>query len=148
MLHLVKKWDRWFLWINTGFLMSVTFIPVPLAILANYRVPLAVLIYGFALIVSSVWLLAIWEYMARHPELLWDDVNQGLFKPVRRQILWAPGVYGVATVLAGLMHWFERDGFWVPLIPIALLQSWYMLPGNIDRDAKARTVAPAAVSGE
>ena len=150
-LHLVKKWDRWFLWVNTGFLMSVTFLPVPLAILANYSQPLAVAGYGIALVVSSLWLLAVWEYLSRHHDLLWHDVNPDLFKPVRRQILLAPAVYGIASVAAWVMEGRVPPGsgmIWLPLIPIAALQVRYMLPGNIDRDAQRRSAQPIASAGE
>jgi uncharacterized membrane protein len=150
-LHLVKKWDRWLLWINTGFLMSVTFLLLPMAILARYwdETRLGVTAYGASLIVSSLWLCAIWEYIWRHRELLWEDVNPELFKPVRRQILTGPAVYCVAIVLGWLSHWLPS---WLSIWPALLLfggvQIWYMLPGNIDRDAKRRSSAPLATSGE
>jgi len=171
-LHLVKKWDRWLLWINTAFLLSVTFLPVPLAILAHYWVDdgvvkavrdraIGVTVYGFAVIVCSFGLFAIWRYMARHGELLWDDVNPALFKPVEQQILTGPRVYVVAIVLAWVpvavepVTWVPAvvDALaWLSVVPSLLIfggvQVWYMLPGNIDRDAKLRSVAPAASPGE
>jgi len=160
-LHLVKRWDRWLLWINTAFLMSVTFLPVPMAILANYWLPgqgdvafrdgtIGLTAYGVAVIVSSGWLYAIWAYMTRHRELLWEDVNTELFEPVKRQIRKGPAVYLTAIVLAWLIYWSPLRwlSIWPALLLFGVVQVWYMMPGNIDRDAERRSARPPVPVGE
>jgi uncharacterized membrane protein len=101
----VRRTDRWFLLINVFFLMCVSFLPFPTAVLAEY-LPIAeerrwaTVFYGATLVVISLAFGAVWRYGVRDGRLLGDSVDEvGIRTISKRYALGAP-LYSVATLVA------------------------------------------------
>ncbi len=85
--------DRGLLWLNLLFLLCISFIWYPTAVLGTYgNEQVAVLFYDVALIVTSIVSLALLEYAAHHSELLAPQGAQAL-----RREAWQRG-YGTLGV--------------------------------------------------
>jgi uncharacterized membrane protein len=136
MFQLIVHTDRWLLWCNTFFLMAVTFVPFPTAVLARLGPQRnTIALYGITLIVCSLGLFLIWQRAAMNRALFRAGVSNKLIRSVRRQILLGPLVYAVAIGI----------GWYLPKVSVALfaiVQLAYMLPGNIDRDAPVALTEP------
>jgi len=95
----VKQIDGTFVWLNMIWLLFVTIMPFPTALLGRYPFqPLPIAIYGADLILANVTGFIILIYMGRHPELCFTVVDSAL---LRRQVpIYAitNGVYVLAIV--------------------------------------------------
>ncbi|MDL1878234.1 DUF1211 domain-containing protein, partial [Cytophagia bacterium CHB2] len=65
--NLLKHADNGLLWLNSLFLMLLSFIPFPTALLGEYhRTPLAVMFFGFVMTLASVVFAWMRWYASRH----------------------------------------------------------------------------------
>ena len=66
--------DRDLVWINLTFLLPVCLIPFGAKLIGEYpKEPLALHLYGVILIFAALMRLAMYAYVVRRPDLLWDD---------------------------------------------------------------------------
>jgi uncharacterized membrane protein len=77
MLHFIKLVDRELLWLNLLLLLCVVFIPFPTSLLAaGFTNPLAIRLYGLALIATNCSGLFLWWYATSQQSLVVPEVNR------------------------------------------------------------------------
>lgn len=126
MFHYIQRAERGFMWLNVLFLMSISFIPFPAGLIGEYSGErLAVLIYGGALFVSSMLLLAMWRYAVKDRYLVDPTLSDGFIKKSTRVLLFGPILYLCAFVAA----------FFNPVVSIIvyiLIPVLYIIPSPVD----------------
>ncbi len=97
----IQRHDRFLLWLNIVFLLSVAFIPYPASLLVRYGdVQLAAILYAGNLIVGGVLLDVIWWYAARNRHLMCDTMTPHLIRAFHQRILTGPAIYLVAIAVS------------------------------------------------
>jgi uncharacterized membrane protein len=98
LFHSLKKADRGLFWLNNLFLMCLTFIPFPTALIGSYpREPVTVIFYGAAMMATAVTFILMKVYIFRGGRLV--DLTQ-IKRPALFYLVAGPGLYLVAVVLA------------------------------------------------
>jgi len=101
---ILHRCDRPLLWLNNFFLLGVTFLPFPAAILGEYNAnAMALTIYGVNLSVISLFLFLMLAYAGRHPHLLGSHVTPALLSAGRIIIL-TPFVFYTLAALAAFVE--------------------------------------------
>jgi uncharacterized membrane protein len=104
----VKHIDGTFVWLNMVWLLFVTVMPFPTALLGRYPlqgIPIA--IYGIDLILANVTGFVILAYMKRHPELCFSLIDSHI---MRRQVpVYAAtnGLYLMAIAFGWFFPWIS-----------------------------------------
>lgn len=104
--QLFKRTDHVFLKINILFLMMVSFLPFPTALLAEYlHTPtqmqrIALLIYNGSLFVTANLFLAIWLYATYRHRLIDPDLDEDFIRKSTNRYAVAPIGYGLAFLVA------------------------------------------------
>jgi uncharacterized membrane protein len=117
----VKQIDGTFIWLNLVWLLFVSVMPFPAALLGRYplqRVPVAV--YGIDLILANVTGFLITVYLKNHPELCVSPISA---KSLHAQIpIYAVsnGIYVVAIGLAWIFPWMSYGLY-------AVVLAWLMV---------------------
>ncbi|HTO21425.1 MAG TPA: TMEM175 family protein [Spirochaetia bacterium] len=102
----VKLIDGTFVWLNMVWLLFVTVMPFPTALLGRYPLqPLPTAIYGIDLILANVTGFVIIGYMKRHPELCHRSIDPPLFGRQVPVYAVTNGTYAVAVGLAWVEPW-------------------------------------------
>jgi uncharacterized membrane protein len=69
-LQLIAKLNGYLIWLNFAYLLAVSFMPFPTALLGRYPMqPIPIVIYGLNLIVANLTGLLLTLYLRAHPEL-------------------------------------------------------------------------------
>jgi len=124
--HFIKRSDRWLIWINILFLMSVSVIPFSAALLGAYfDQQLTMIVYGINLIVTGLILYLHWWYVVSH-RLVDSKVTPEVVRTATRRILTPPVIYLIAILASFLSTWISV-GLYV-VAPIL-----YILPSRVDR---------------
>ena len=98
--HILRH-DRFLLWLNIAFLLSVAIIPYPTGLLIKYgEAQLAVVLYAGNLSVGGVLLDVIWWYASRNPHLMCETATPQLIQAFHRRILTGPVIYLFAIGLS------------------------------------------------
>jgi uncharacterized membrane protein len=130
--------DRPLLWLNNFFLLGVSFLPLPAAILGEYNAnATALTIYGANLATISFFLFLMIARAARHPHLLGAHVTPGLLSAGRIIIL-TPFVFYSLAALAAFIE---------PKLSLAIFMALpvlYVSPGTLEAVVKwrSRVLAP------
>ena len=99
--HHVRRSNRALLWLNMLFLMCVSFIPFPTALLGQYfdqRV--AVVVYAVSLAATGLSLELLWRYAVGRGQLVGGSATPELVAEVSRKNLIGPAVAAAAVALA------------------------------------------------
>lgn len=82
--HFIVRVDRWFLWINIGYLLLISFMPLSTALLGHYPLNrVALIVYGVNLIAATLMLALHWDYATRGGRLSHEQVSPGLDRHLR-----------------------------------------------------------------
>jgi uncharacterized membrane protein len=124
--HYVRRADRYFVMINVIFLMCISFLPFPTALLAEYLPEtggrtLAVAGYSATLVVIAVAYNALWWYAVAGDRLLAADADRAAVRTISRRYAAGPISYAVSFGLAFV-------NVWASLGVHALLAALYLLP--------------------
>ncbi len=122
----VRRADRYFLLINVLFLMWISFLPFPTALLAAYLPEpegrtIAVAGYSATLVMIALAYNAVWWYAVGRERLLDPNADRGAVRTISRRYLAGPISYGVSFGLAFV-------NVWASLGVHALLAAFYLLP--------------------
>ncbi|MEP6572332.1 MAG: TMEM175 family protein [Gemmatimonadota bacterium] len=122
----VRHADRYFLMINVLFLLCISFLPFPTAVLAAYLPDLeqrtiAVAAYGATLIVISLAYNALWWYAIRGERLLGPDADAATIRVITLRYGLGPFAYAIAFGLAFV-------NVWASLAVHGVLAAVYLLP--------------------
>ena len=109
-LQLIGRLNGFLIWLNFLYLLAVSFMPFPTALLGRYPMqPIPIVIYGLNLIVANATGLALTLYLRAHPEL-----GSGLAHRASHKSLFLYGFVNVSYVLAILL------GFLAPAMSYAI----------------------------
>ncbi len=127
MFHYIRRSDRFLLWLNLLFLMFVSFLPFPTALLGAYgRRPVIVMIYGLTLAAIGFTLLLIWVYATSGHKLVDPRIDALMVRLTMWKTLIPSMLYLLAVMLASLSTTVSMMVY--VLVPIISIR-----PGMIDR---------------
>jgi uncharacterized membrane protein len=138
----VRRSDRYFLLINVAFLMCISFLPFPTAVLAEYLPApegrrLAVAFYGATMVVIAIAFNAVWWYAVRGGRLLAPDADGIAVRTISRRYALGPLAYAVSFALA-----FVSAG--ASLAVHGVLAVLYLLPERKRQPAGSRSPVDAS----
>jgi uncharacterized membrane protein len=114
LFNVLDKSSRHFLYANGFFLMTITFMPFPTALLAEYIstefAKPAIAFYCFGGVVNSLGWNLLLHTISKPKKLMNSDANEGLIKTIKRSVQLGFLVYASTTILA----------FWFPIIALAI----------------------------
>lgn len=113
--HIVRA-DHKLLLLNTLHLMFIAFLPFPTSVLADAlhnRVDetIATAFYGGTLTVIGVLVTAMWYYAAYEHRLLSENISREDAKRYGLGLLFGPGGYAIATLVALVLPWLALTIF-------------------------------------
>jgi len=125
--HFINRADRWFLWINIGYLLLISFIPLATALLGYYPLErLALFVYGANLLAATLVLGLHWQYATAGGRLVARHLSPNVVRLAHRRILGSAGAFATALLLSLL----------VPAAGLALflvVPFFNILPFGVDR---------------
>jgi uncharacterized membrane protein len=128
----VRHVDGPFVWLNMVWLLFVTIMPFPTALLGRYPLrPLPIAIYGIDLVLANVTGFVILGYMKSHPELCFTTIDS---KMLGRQVpVYAVtnGVYLLAIASGWIFPWLSYALYAVVLVGLAI--RFAVIPNPLDR---------------
>lgn len=135
----IPRADRALLWLNNLFLLGVSFLPFPAAILGAYDAnPMALTIYGANLAAISLSLFCLFHYAGRHPHLLGAHVTPAFLSAGRIIILTPFAFYTLAAVVAFIQPKAS-------LVIFMALPVLYVSPGTLEAVVKWRARAAGVI---
>lgn len=129
MFAYIRRTDRYFLLIHVFFLMCISFLPFPTAVLAEH-LPFpdsrraAVAFYSATLVVIALAYNAVWWYAAMHRRLLDSRADPVGVRTISRRYALGPVSYAVSFALAFV-------NVWASLAVHGALALLYLLPERI-----------------
>jgi len=107
-MHVVRKTDRVFLWLNVLLLLCVSFIPFPTSLLGRYPYQAGpIVIYGITLIASNLVGYLMILYVWYHPHLAVDEFGAKYMRRHTPVYAIVNGLYLCAILLAHLFPVFS-----------------------------------------
>jgi len=136
MFKLIQRANHAFLMINVVFLMTISFLPWPTALVAAFlRNPsgriAATVTYGLTMVAIAIMFNVVWRYAVARG-LVVSDLDEAAVAKASRNYLAGPTVYSIATILA----------FWNPFASLtifAALAVYWLLPGTGPRATLPRS---------
>lgn len=119
--HQVKQIDGTFIWLNMIWLLFVSVMPFPAALLGRYplqRIPVA--IYGIDLVLANVTGFLITVYLKNRPELCVTPISSATLRGQVIVYSLTNGIYLVAIAFAWILPW-------VSYVLYALVLAWLMV---------------------
>ncbi len=117
----VKLIDGTFVWLNMIWLLFVTVMPFPTALLGRYPLqPIPTAIYGIDLILANVTGFIILGYMKNHPELCHTSIDSTVFRGQLPIYAVTNGTYLVAVGLAWYIPWVSYGLYAAVLLWLAI----------------------------
>jgi uncharacterized membrane protein len=131
-LQLIGKLNGLLIWLNFLYLLAVSFMPFPTALLGRYPMqPIPIVIYGLNLIVANAIGLVLNLYLRRHPEL-----GNGLVHRASHKSLYLYGFVNGSYVLAMLLGFFapamSYGIFVVVLLVVIVYYSFSPVARNVE----------------
>ena len=129
--YFIERADRWFLWINILFLLLVSFLPLPTALLSHYPFhPVALVVYGTNLVAATLVLALHWHYATASGRLVGPQLSRRVIGLAHRRILGSAAAYTIALVLSLVAPVLSLALFLaIPLVNV--------LPYTLDRHFRA-----------
>jgi TMEM175 potassium channel family protein len=130
--HYIQRSNRALLWINLGFLLTISFLPFVIALIGAYgAMRVTCVLYGATLVLAMTCLLVQWLYAAGPSRrLVGRNLPPVVFAGLRNRVLMGMIGYGGGLLLA----------FVAPrasLICYVAMPLLYLLPGGFDRHVRA-----------
>jgi uncharacterized membrane protein len=132
--NIVRRSDRYFMLINIAFLMGISFLPFPTAVLAEYLPEpggrrTAVAFYSATLVGIALLFNALWRYAVYHGRLLGPSADREAMRVISRRYLIGPFAYLLAFGLAYVNVWASLTMHFV-LATLFLLPERHVNPGK------------------
>jgi uncharacterized membrane protein len=97
----VTRVDRWMLWLNIIFLLTIGFIPFSTALIGRYPfAQLSLVVYGSNLIATSVTSIFVWRYAVMKKLVLHDTFDERLVSRVNTTMSVGPASYVVGIIIS------------------------------------------------
>ncbi len=125
--NLLKHVDNGLLWLNCLFLMLLSFIPFPSALMGEYhREPVAVIVFGAVMALASLVFAWMRWYASLYAQIVQEDLSLAYLKrSVRQSFLLGPVLYSAATLTA-FLH------VNVAIALYALIPLYFILPRGVE----------------
>ena len=126
MFVMIQRTDRYFLLISVFFLMCISFLPFPTAVLAEYlpdpkgRV-IGVALYSACFVLIALAYNAVWWYAVLSGRLLDQNADREAVRTISKRYLIGPAAYGASFGLAFV-------NVWASLAVHGFLMAFYILP--------------------
>jgi uncharacterized membrane protein len=126
MFMMIQRTDRYFLLLSVFFLMCISFLPFPTAVLAEYlpdpkgRV-IGVAAYSASFVLIALAYNALWWYAVLSRRLLDEKADREAVRTISKRYLIGPAAYAVSFGLAFV-------NVWASLAVHGLLATFYILP--------------------
>jgi len=102
--HFITRADRWFLWINIGYLLLISCIPLSTALVGYYPLArLALAVYGANLLVATLVLALHWRHATAGRRLVGPHLSPAVVRMAYRRILGSAGAFAAAILLSLLV---------------------------------------------
>src|SRR5947209_14806199 len=142
----IKHTDTVLMLLNLLLLLTIVFVPVPTALLAEYLVKLdqhaAAIVYSGTFLAMALSFNALWRYASYHNRLLGKNVDQRAVAAISRQFAFGPVPY---IILFGVA-WINTPATIILNFALAL---FFVLPGHLLLKRKSsQAVAAEAGAGE
>ena len=129
----IRTVDRGLLFVNLFLLMAIAFVPFPTALLAAYlRDPdggrAAAVIYCLVYLIVGLGFVALWRYLARHPDLREASLSDTDVAHAVRRTWRGPAAYALATLLSLLSPY-------AALVVCGAVAIYFVLPYSTDSQA-------------
>lgn len=146
-LQLIGKLNGFLIWLNFLYLLAVSFMPVPTALLGRYPLqPLPIVVYGFNLIVANAIGLALKLYLRAHLEL-----GSGLVHRASHKSLYIYAFVNVSYAIAMLLGFFapiiSYSIFVVVLMVVIVYYSFSPVASDMERVDKHTALGQTAPDG-
>ena len=110
MFELIRRTDRYFLLLSVLFLMCISFLPFPTAVLARYLPDpagrrVAVAAYSATFVVIALAFNALWWYAVAGERLLGSKADRKAVQTISRRYAIGPAAYFLSFVLAFVSPW-------------------------------------------
>jgi len=129
MSHLVKQIDGWFVWLNMLWLLFVSVIPFPTALLARYPLQeLPIAVYGADLILANITGFFVTLYLRNHPHLTTGGLDEGSIRRILPVYALTNGAYVAAIALGWFFPWGSYAIFAAILVWLAIRYSVILTP--------------------
>jgi uncharacterized membrane protein len=130
MYKLIERTDHAFLALNVIFLMVVSFLPFPTALLAEYLregrdQQVATIVYSGSMLLMALIYNILWRYAAKGFRLINPKTSSAILKEIMQKYNTGSLLYVVAFVLAFI-------SYQVSLGLIVLLALYFLIPGLPD----------------
>ena len=134
LFHYIKRTDRNLLWLNILYLLCVTFIPFPAALLGEFSgYQTSVVLYAATLAITGILLDVMLWYVTNGHRLVEPDIDPALIRVAMIRNLIGPVIYSLAIVISFLpLHLFGLNSLQLCFALYALVPVLYILPGRID----------------
>ena len=104
----IKLIDGAFIWLNLAWLLFVSILPFPTALLGRYPLqPIPLTIYGINLILVNVTGFVILVYSQKHPELRFIPMSSAELRAITPIYVIVNTLYAVAIVAAWFFPWLS-----------------------------------------
>ncbi len=123
--RVIKSHDGPLMIIDLVLLFFVAFLPFPTSLLSDYSgEPVAVVLYAAVVGIIGLLQYAIWQYAWRKG-FIEREIDEALYKYVRRNQLLTPIVFGLSIPVAIFLSGVVAMYFWLALIPVNIgLRLW------------------------
>lgn len=134
LFHYIKRSDRGLFWLNILFLLCVTAIPFPTALLGEFsEYHTAVVIYGALLALTGIIFDVVRWYATTRHRLVDNTLSPALIRTAMRRNLMGPVIYLLAIALSFLpFNFFGITGVQLCLMLYVVVPLLYIVPGRID----------------
>ena len=110
--HFYKRTDHYFVLLNVFFLMLISFLPFPTAVLAEHIGDLehrqtAIIFYAFGLFLPAIGWLSMWLYATYNHRLIEKNLAPEFIRRMTRQYIFSLFLYGLAIAVS---FWNELAG--------------------------------------
>ena len=128
MFKLIERTNHMFLMINVVFLMVVSFIPFPTALVAEYvrerhAVRTAAFVYGGTMVMTAVMFNVVWTYASAGHRLLVEGLEPESIRKGTRSYRKGPAIYAAVSLVALVNPY-------VSLALFAAIAAYWLLPGS------------------
>jgi uncharacterized membrane protein len=101
LFHVLTRSDRGLLWINSAFLLWLSFVPFPTALMGDYpREPIAVICYGAVTTLAGMSFCLMRYYAFYVARLVDERIDRQLLRSAMLRSLLNPALHGIAVCLA------------------------------------------------
>jgi uncharacterized membrane protein len=134
LFHYIKRANRNLLWLNILYLLCVTFIPFPAALLGEYSgYQTSVVLYAATLAVTGILLNVMLWYATNGRRLVDSNMDPSLIRVALIRNAIGPVIYFLAIVISFIpLHLFGLNSIQLDFALFVLVPVLYIAPGRID----------------